>query len=289
MTWIQAAGTARRRELLADAVARAHTAKAVAEGIEAAVPEQDRGEIWTTAGDTAIVWALPGKDGVVLADVHAPGLSAAVLWPLLDSLATDAGWSGSWQFSAYAGQEHMAELAEHVRARRVATKMRIAVVEVPEFIGIRLVPMDDDDFSAYRAVADEDYAQERFASGSEPTIEDSRRVAAAQMAELLPFGPRTPDHRLWIVRDRDDRRAGILWVHLGDGEAFIYDIAMDADRRGQGLGTQTLRAAAAETARAGLEVLALNVFGSNDAARRLYAREGYCETEVLWSVPIARA
>jgi ribosomal protein S18 acetylase RimI-like enzyme len=166
--------------------------------------------------------------------------------------------------------------------------MRIAVAEVPQPSGIRLVPMDDGDFSAYRAVADEDYAQERFASGAEPTIEESRRVAAVQMAELLPFGPRTPGHRLWIVRDAEDVPAGMLWVQLGDGAAFIYDISMDEDRRGQGLGTQALRAAALETARAGLQTLALNVFGSNEGARRLYTREGYRETEVLWSVPITR-
>jgi GNAT superfamily N-acetyltransferase len=286
VTWIQAADTVRRRELLADAVARAYTAKALAEGTETLVPEKDDGEIWSTAGDTAIVWALPEKGRVVLADVHAPGLSAAVLWPLLDALATDAGWSGTWQFSACAGQEQA--LAEHVHARRVATKMRIAVAEVPQPSGIRLVPMDGGDFSAYRAVADEDYAQERFASGAEPTIEESRRVAAAQMAELLPFGPRTPGHRLWVVRDAEDAPAGMLGVHLGDSAAFICDISMDADRRGQGLGTQTLRAAAAETARTGLQTLALNVFGSNDGARRLYTREGYRETEVLWSVPITR-
>lgn len=288
MTWMQAAEAVRRRELLADAVARAYAANAVAEGAETLAPEKDHGEIWSTAGDTAIVWALPGEGTVVLADVHAPGLSDAELWPLLGALATDAGWSGTWQFSACAGQEHMAALAEHVHARRVATKMRIAVAEVPQPSGIRLVPMDDGDFSAYRAVADEDYAQERFASGAEPTIEESRRVAAVQMAELLPFGPRTPGHRLWIVHDAEDVPAGMLWVQLGDGAAFIYDISMDEDRRGQGLGTQALRAAALETARAGLQTLALNVFGSNEGARRLYTREGYRETEVLWSVPITR-
>lgn len=29
--------------------------------------------------------------------------------------------------------------------------------------------------------------------------------------------------------------------------------------------------------------IALNVFGSNEPARRLYAREGYLESEIIWS------
>ena len=112
--------------------------------------------------------------------------------------------------------------------------------------------------------------------------------AYSAKAALLPEGLQAPGNRFWTVRDDDDRRAGILWLHLRENLGFIYDFAIDEDRRGRGLGTQTLRAAAEETARAGLDVLALNVFGSNPGARRLYEREGYRITESLWSVPIPR-
>lgn len=286
MSWVAVTEPARRRELLGAALGRAHAAKAAAERRELAVPETDQGEIWTTEDGTTIVWAIPDEHRVVLADLLTDETAPATVWHQLEVLAGAAGWSGIWSFSAHAGQELMAALAAEAHATRVATKMRIAVAGVPAPEGIRLHPMDDADYSAFRAVADEEYAQERFDSGSEQTIEAARRVAEEQMLELLPEGPRTPGHRLWVVRDRDDRRAGMLWVHFGEDVAFIYDIAMDEDRRGQGLGTQTLRAAAEETARAGADVLALNVFGSNENARRLYTREGYRETEALWSVPI---
>lgn len=54
--------------------------------------------------------------------------------------------------------------------------------------------------------------------------------------------------------------------------------------RGQGYGTQTLRFAAEQARAAGIDVLALNVFGHNDDARRLYTREGFIETEIVWSL-----
>lgn len=282
MSWKRITEPEQRGLLLASAVARVFATRAAAEGRDLPVPELDDGEIWQTDDGAVTVWAIPSDGEVVLAAIDGP----AVDWSLLDGLAAEAGWSGIWHFSSFAREPRMAALAAAADARRVATKMRVAVADVPAAAGVRLHPMDDAEFKDYRAVADEDYAQERFASGAEPTIEDSRRVAEEQMAELLPDGPRTPGHRLWTVRDGAGERAGILWVHFGDDAAFIYDISLDEARRGQGLGTQTLRAAARETGDAGLAVLALNVFGSNEGARRLYARQGYRETEILWSVPI---
>lgn len=285
MTW-SSVTEPRRRELLRAAAERVTVARAAAERREIAVPETDRGEIWATDDGVTTVWVMPDEHTVVLADLLTNETDPMALWRQLEELAGTAGWTGVWNFSAHAGQQTMTALAAAAQATRVATKMRIAAVGVAEPEGIHLHPMDDADYTSYRADADEEYAQERFASGAEPTIDESRRVAAEQMLDLLPEGPRTRGHGMWVVRDHDGQRAGILWVHFGEAEAFIYDIAMDEGRRGHGLGTQTLRAAAVETVRAGADVLALNVFGSNEGARRLYAREGYRETESLWSVPI---
>jgi ribosomal protein S18 acetylase RimI-like enzyme len=286
VSWGEVVESGRRRELLASAIRRAYAAKAAAERREIPVAESDSGEIWAMADGSATAWVLPSESDVVIADLASTVQDPAAVWTMLEDLAATAGWTGIWRFSAYEGQEMMAALAASAPATRVATKMRVTVAGVPVPEGIGLRPMDTADYEAFRAVSDEEYAQERFDSGSEPTLEEARRVAAEQMVELLPDGLQTVGNRLWVVQDADGRRAGILWLHLRDDEAFIYDIAMDEDRRGQGLGTQALRAAAAETARAGLRVLALNVFGSNESARRLYIREGYRTTEILWSVPI---
>ena len=288
MSWDEITEPRRRDELIAAAVARAYGAKAAAERQEAPAPESPSGEIWSTDDGAATVWAIPGEGEVVLADVHTAEQDPDAVWTLLEDLAVVAGWTGIWHFSSFSGDAFMTALAESADARRVATKMRVEVAEVPAPSGIRLHPMDDADYAAFRDASDEEYAQERFDSGADPTIEAARRTTAEQMLELLPDGLQTSGNRFWTVRDGDDRSAGILWLHLRENLGFIYDIAMDEDRRGQGLGTQTLRAAAAETARAGLGVLALNVFGSNPGARRLYEREGYRVTESLWSVPIPR-
>lgn len=252
-------------------------------------PEPERGEIWHLSDHRMTVWAMPDAAAVTLLDIVVPAggpHSPLALSTLLADLAAAAGWSGSWRFGVIDGDPLPASLAARPDARRVATKMQLDVREAAGPSGVQLLPMDDVDYTAYREHADEEYAQERFAAGADASIEAARATVAAQMAEMLPDGIRTPTQRLWTVRDEAGERAGVLWVALRDGFGFINDIALDETRRGQGLGTQALRAAAAEIRAAGLGILALNVFGSNDAARRLYAREGFRETETLWSVPI---
>ena len=281
------------QEHLVDAVlARVQQVRAAAEGRTSPMPRGLQGEIWSrdSADGDIVVWALPSDGRVALLGILAPTQSATPLRAQLGELAAAAGWHGDWNFSAYAGDELMTTLAAEAEAQRIATKMQLLVAEVPEPNGIHLRAMDDADYAVYRAAADEGYAQERFASGAEPTIEEARRFAAQQMAELLPDAQRTAGHLLCTVREEPtDEQIGILWVHLRETTAFIYDIEMDERMRGRGYGTQTLRAAASETRRAGLEVLCLNVFGSNDAARRLYAREGYTEVEAMWALPIEDA
>lgn len=281
-TWHRAEGTG-RGPLLDAAVARLAARRDTAPPLSSSLLE--RSEIWVR-GDL-VVWALPTPTAIMLVDIHVSDAEIAQVPRYLGELASDAGWHGEWRIAVVGEDPAMTALVDGVTALRVATKMSIDVAEVPDPVGIALRRMSDDEFAAYRATADEDYAQERFASGTEPTIEEARRVAAAQMLELLPDGSHTAGHGIWTVRDDRGVRVGMLWVSLSEPAGFIYDISMDESKRGRGLGTQTLRAAAAETRRAGLASLRLNVFGSNEGARRLYAREGYREREVEWKATIA--
>jgi ribosomal protein S18 acetylase RimI-like enzyme len=57
--------------------------------------------------------------------------------------------------------------------------------------------------------------------------------------------------------------------------AWIFDIEVFAEHRGRGLGRALLSAAEEEVARHGAANLGLNVFGSNEVARRLYESAGY--------------
>ncbi|HEY2936890.1 MAG TPA: GNAT family N-acetyltransferase [Gaiellaceae bacterium] len=74
----------------------------------------------------------------------------------------------------------------------------------------------------------------------------------------------------------------VLWLDAFDnpGQAWLFEIVLDEEVRGRGLGREALRLAEAEARSRGMERIALNVFGGNEVARSLYRGEGYAETSV---------
>jgi len=74
--------------------------------------------------------------------------------------------------------------------------------------------------------------------------------------------------------------AGYFWIEARTGgQWFLLDIWVGPTRRGQGLGRRLLRAAACMAARLGASELRLAVAARNDAARRLFAAEGFRVTD----------
>ncbi len=78
---------------------------------------------------------------------------------------------------------------------------------------------------------------------------------------------------------------GLLWLaHRQPGtvreHAWIYDIEVEADRRGEGWGRRLLERAEAIAREWGLDSLQLNVFGDNEVARGLYRSAGFREQQV---------
>jgi ribosomal protein S18 acetylase RimI-like enzyme len=114
-----------------------------------------------------------------------------------------------------------------------------------------------------------------------------RHVAQAKadkdFPQLLPDGLRTPDHYVYAIED-DGRFAGYLWLCDRDGELghslFVYAVEIDEESRGRGLGRAAMVFAEEEARRRGIAKVALNVFGGNAVARRLYRSLGYAETAV---------
>jgi ribosomal protein S18 acetylase RimI-like enzyme len=89
--------------------------------------------------------------------------------------------------------------------------------------------------------------------------------------------PSLGQHILDVVSDGEV--VGTLWLgHQSEQSAnewFIYDIVINESLRGTGLGRATMLAAEEfVTAKSGTR-LALNVFGPNTAARRLYESLDY--------------
>lgn len=142
---------------------------------------------------------------------------------------------------------------------------------------VTLRPMTDAEFDEYMRVLRVSYAQER-AESANTSLEEEQAESDRQLNQLLPDGLRSPGHFFWnVVDEASGSAAGTLWVFedATKHRAFIYGIEMRADQRGKGYGTAALAALEAELRSRGVTRIALNVFGKNTGAQRLYARVGY--------------
>jgi ribosomal protein S18 acetylase RimI-like enzyme len=148
-------------------------------------------------------------------------------------------------------------------------------------VDIDLVPMTEAEYEAWLDGAVAEYAAEHVRSGNWSADESIAR-SAEQFQALLPNGVESSDQHIWTVRDRAGDRVGILWVATGrrPGHAFIYDIEMAEDRRGEGFGTAALLALEEWARERGVDTIGLHVFGHNTGAWQLYRRLGYVETNV---------
>jgi ribosomal protein S18 acetylase RimI-like enzyme len=153
-------------------------------------------------------------------------------------------------------------------------------VPVPD---VRLDPMTDEEFAAFLREAVVTYADAHVEAGSWPA-EGAHERSVEEHARLLPQGLATPGHHLYTARDGDDR-IGVLWLARrphGTGEmVFVYNVEVEASRRGRGYGAAIMRAAEERTSADGLDRLQLHVFGDNEVARSLYRKLGYAETNVV--------
>src|SRR5258708_7353797 len=141
---------------------------------------------------------------------------------------------------------------------------------------ITLRPMTEAEYGPYIAWLREDYARERAESGETP-LEEEREASSRQIDGLVPQGLATPNHHFWVMTDEVGSAVGNLWVFVNPDKqrAFIYDIAIAEERRGQGLGRQALSALEDTLRPMGVRRIALNVFGKNTVARHLYETQGY--------------
>ncbi|UNK72084.1 GNAT family N-acetyltransferase [Microbacterium sp. H1-D42] len=287
MIWRMTESEPERGERIARARDRVWAKRHQAEKTETAPVTIEDGELWigedADGREVIALWVRHEGPHSFLADVHAPQLGADELWSAVSALAAAEKWPRV-TFSAFLGDDSAAALAVASDASRIATKMQRETSDAPMPQGVATMPMTEGEYAGYAARSDRSYAEELLASGSVADMDAALAEAAAAMGRLLPDGLQTPDQRLWTVRDPEDETVGILWVHLQAERAFIYDIEMREEARGRGYGTQALRAAAAHAREAGRELIALNVFGQNEGARRLYTREGYVATEIIWTV-----
>ena len=149
---------------------------------------------------------------------------------------------------------------------------------------VRLLPMTELDFRAYREHLIREYAADKVRSGNW-SEEGALERSARETDQLLSDGLKTPEHYLFSIHDdASNRNVGILWFAIvnwgGKRLAFIYDIEVDANDRGKGYGSQALIALEEKVKTLGLNIIGLHVFGHNQVARKLYEKLGYEITNI---------
>jgi ribosomal protein S18 acetylase RimI-like enzyme len=144
---------------------------------------------------------------------------------------------------------------------------------------LRLRPMTEAELEAYLAHAISNYADAHIAAGSWAE-EGAEERSAAEFEQLLPAGLATDDMLLYMAETGEGEVVGWVWLCLktprgGSEFAWIYDIEVVPERRGKGYGSALLAAAEEQLRSRGVPAVALNVFGPNLIAQRLYASAGY--------------
>jgi RimJ/RimL family protein N-acetyltransferase len=148
----------------------------------------------------------------------------------------------------------------------------------------RLTPMDPIDYEAFLEEAIVDYADDKVRVGnwqSDEALERSRR----EFANLLPQGTATPNNHLWMIEDSESAtKVGILWLGVqernGKRDGFVYDVRVFEPYRRRGYASGAFLALEDKARELGLASIGLHVFGDNHAARALYQKLGYVETNV---------
>jgi ribosomal protein S18 acetylase RimI-like enzyme len=140
---------------------------------------------------------------------------------------------------------------------------------------VRLEPMTEDQYEAWRAGAEEHYTQSVAASGR--SAPDAARDAADTYARLLPDGSATPGHHFWYAYD-GDRRVGFLWVTVAHDTAFVHNVAVEPGLRRRGYGRAIMLAAERWCHGHALRRIGLHVFAHNTGAQAFYEQLGFTET-----------
>jgi len=153
---------------------------------------------------------------------------------------------------------------------------------------LNFVPMSQDEYESWRTASIAGYAEENITSGRW-TGEDAHLKSEQEFSKLLPYGLSTPDSYIYsLVEQQTSEPVGMIWFALvredpGRGHAFLYDFRIDEERRHKGYGTQALLQLDERVKAMGMKAISLHVFAHNRAARDLYAKVGYKETNVVMS------
>lgn len=151
---------------------------------------------------------------------------------------------------------------------------------------IDLVPMTAEEYEDYLVKMAPDYAREHVAAGNWPEEGSVERAVKEMREQYLPQGVETKDNFLFTLVDPEiGERVGMLWYafvgKVDKRQAFVYDVIVDEAYRRRGYGSQAFEQMETLVKAAGVDVIALHVFGYNTGAKAMYEKLGFEATDIL--------
>ncbi|MCD6142278.1 GNAT family N-acetyltransferase [Candidatus Bipolaricaulota bacterium] len=118
----------------------------------------------------------------------------------------------------------------------------------------------------------------------EKAEENMRKFYANLVSNGLAMFPPEFEAAAFVAIDKDERPIGYVLVATsakddltGERQAYILDIVVRPDRRGQGIGTKLMEKAHEYAREKGLRYIGLTVASGNESALNLYRKLGYIE------------
>jgi len=143
---------------------------------------------------------------------------------------------------------------------------------------VTLESMQQEDFDSLLEDEIRNYAAEHVRNGNWPE-EGSLERSRKEFEALLPNGVHTPDQYIWSILEKN-KKTGLLWIHVKDNKAFIYNFFIHEEFKGKGYGKQALAAMDEKLKSMGVDSVALHVFGDNLIAQELYKKMGFTITDL---------
>jgi GNAT superfamily N-acetyltransferase len=152
--------------------------------------------------------------------------------------------------------------------------------------GLEGRPMSEAEYAGWRDELVRGYAADMAGSGTLPDAQAAIQ-AAAQADQLLPDGLRSANQS-FLCLCANGAVVATNWVchRRGTGISWVYSVEVSQEHRGKGYGRAAMIIGERAALDAGDTHLALNVFGHNDVAIRLYDSMGYRRYEDARSIAL---
>ncbi|KPC93455.1 GNAT family N-acetyltransferase [Streptomyces albus] len=146
-------------------------------------------------------------------------------------------------------------------------------------------PLTADEFEQWWDKSAATFIDGMTARGATPQEAAVRSEAARRIH--LPDGAATRTAALRVLT-RDGVDVGAIWLAFAglprdDVDAWVFDVHVETERRGEGHGRTLMLAAEQVCAERGARLLGLNVFSDNTPALRLYTSLGYRLVELCYA------